>query len=150
MRTNGNQFKLFFQLMMAVIMLVVMLGQASSAAAGNNKVSYEYYVVGNGGNVNTNTSAGLVLMGGGTDVDAAFQWMIGKMGGGDFVVIRATGTDAYNPYIYGLGTVDSVETIIIKNRAAASDPFVVRALEPDVAVVTNKRLRNRMVALCVF
>ena len=61
---------------------------------------------------------------GGTDVDAAFRWMIGKAGGGDFVVIRATGTDAYNPYIYGLGTVDSVETVIIKNRAAASDAFV--------------------------
>ncbi|MFT3893393.1 MAG: cyanophycinase [Anaerolineales bacterium] len=64
-------------------------------------------------------------MGGGTDVDAAFQWMIGKSGGGDFVVIRVTGTDAYNPYIFDLGTVDLVETIIIKNRAAASDSFVV-------------------------
>jgi cyanophycinase len=64
-------------------------------------------------------------MGGGTDVDAAFVWMINKSGGGDFVVIRATGTDAYNPYIFELGTVDSVETVIIKSRAAASDPFVV-------------------------
>ena len=51
--------------------------------------------------------------------------MIGKSGGGDFVVIRATGTDAYNPYIYDFGGIDSVETIITKNRAAASDPFVV-------------------------
>ncbi|HND47175.1 MAG TPA: cyanophycinase, partial [Anaerolineales bacterium] len=60
----------------------------------------------------------------GTDVDAAFQWMINKSGGGDFVVIRASGTDAYNPYIYGLGTVDSVETLIITSRTGASDPFV--------------------------
>jgi hypothetical protein len=36
-------------------------------------------------------------MGGGTDVDAAFQWMCQRSGGGDFLVIRATGTDAYNP-----------------------------------------------------
>jgi cyanophycinase len=64
-------------------------------------------------------------MGGGTDVDAGFQWMINKSGGGDFVVIRATGTDAYDPWIfYDLGRVNSAETIIIENRAAASDPFV--------------------------
>jgi cyanophycinase len=50
--------------------------------------------------------------------------MINKSGGGDFVVIRATGTDAYNPYILSLGSVDSVETIIIKSRTAASDTFV--------------------------
>lgn len=89
------------------------------------KSSYQYFVVGNQNDVVTTTAAGTVLMGGGSDVDAAFQWMIGKSGGGDFVVIRTTGTDAYNPYIYGLGTVDSVETLIIPSRTAAADPFVV-------------------------
>ncbi len=89
------------------------------------KPAYEYYAIGSQNDVTTTTTAGTVLMGGGTDVDAAFQWMIGKSGGGDFVVIRATGTDAYNPYIYGLGTVNSVETLIIKSRAAAADPFVI-------------------------
>lgn len=89
------------------------------------KTSYQYFAVGNQNDVTTTTTAGTVLMGGGTDVDAAFQWMIGKSGGGDFVVIRATGTDAYNPYIYALGTVDSVETLIIPSRTAAADPFVI-------------------------
>src|SRR4029078_7167034 len=42
--------------------------------------------------------------------------------------IRATGTDAYNPYIYGLGTVDSVETLIITSRTGAADPFVVNKI----------------------
>src|SRR5215212_5066105 len=93
------------------------------------KTGYEYYAVGNQNDVTKTTTAGTVLMGGGTDVDAAFQWMIGKSGGGDFVVIRASGTDAYNPWIYNeLGGVDSAETIIIKNRAAASDPFVVNQI----------------------
>lgn len=64
-------------------------------------------------------------MGGSTDVDAGFEWMIEKSGGGDFLVIRASGTDAYNPWIYSeLGGVDSAATLIIQNRAAASDPFV--------------------------
>lgn len=45
-----------------------------------------------------NTSGGSVLMGGGTDVDAAFEWQISRAGGGDFLVLRESGTDAYNPW----------------------------------------------------
>src|SRR3954464_12616541 len=89
------------------------------------KSTYEYYSIGSTNDVTTSTTAGTVLMGGGTDVDAAFQWMISKSGGGDFVVIRASGTDAYNPYIYSLGTVDSVETLIITSRTGAANQFVV-------------------------
>jgi cyanophycinase len=92
------------------------------------KPGYTYFVTGSSNDVVKTTTKGTVLMGGGTDVDAAFQWMIGKSGGGDFVVIRATGTDAYNPYIYGLGTVDSVETLIITTRTGAADPFVVNKI----------------------
>lgn len=98
------------------------------------KPGYTYFVTGNSNDVVRTTTAGTVLMGGGTDVDAAFQWMIGKSGGGDFVVIRATGTNAYNPYIYGLGTIDSVETLIITARTGASDPFVVNKIRNAEAV----------------
>jgi cyanophycinase len=64
-------------------------------------------------------------MGGGTDVDAAFQWMCQKAGGGDFVVIRTTGTDAYNPYIQQLcPQMDSVETIIITSTTGANSAYV--------------------------
>jgi cyanophycinase len=68
-------------------------------------------------------------MGGGTDVDAAFVWHIGRAAGGDFVVIRASGADGYNEYVFGLGQLDSVETFVIKNRAAASDRTVVDAIK---------------------
>jgi cyanophycinase len=116
-----SRWNVFVQAMVLLVLLVSVIGVTP---VGAGKAAYEYYVVGNSGDVIKSTSAGTLLMGGGTDVDAAFQWMIEKSGGGDFVVIRATGTDAYNPYIYDLGTVDSVETVIIKSRAAASDPFV--------------------------
>jgi cyanophycinase len=115
----------FAQWIVVFLLIVSIAGHASSVSAAGGKPSYEYYVVGNDTDVTGTTTAGQLLMGGGTDVDAAFQWMISKAGGGDFVVIRASGTDAYNPYIYDFGGVDSVETIIIKNRAAASVPFVV-------------------------
>ena len=91
---------------------------------------YSYFRVGNANDVTTTTTAGTVLMGGGTDVDAAFQWMCGRSGNGDFLVIRATGTDAYNPYIQQLcPTENSIATLIIPNRAAASDPFVVATIQ---------------------
>ena len=91
---------------------------------------YSYFRVGNQSDVAPATTAGTVLMGGGTDVDAAFQWMCQRSGNGDFLVIRATGTDAYNPYIQQLcPNENSVATLIIPNRTAASDPFVVSTIQ---------------------
>jgi cyanophycinase len=91
---------------------------------------YSYYRVGNANDVTTATTAGTVLMGGGTDVDAAFQWMCQRSGNGDFLVIRATGTDAYNPYIQQLCPMEnSVATLIIPNLAAAKDPFVASTIQ---------------------
>lgn len=91
---------------------------------------YQHYVVGDAANVvlPQPAKAAMVLMGGGPDVDAAFAWMIQKGGGGNFVVIRSRGTDAYNPYIYAMGGVQSVETLVIPSRSAASDPFVIERI----------------------
>ena len=96
---------------------------------------YSYFRVGNANDVTTTTTGGTVLMGGGTDVDAAFQWMCGRSGNGDFLIIRATGTDAYNPYIQQLcPNENSVATLIIPNRAAASDPFVISTIQKAEAL----------------
>ncbi len=81
-------------------------------------------IVGDSTDVKTTTSAGVVIMGGGADVDAAIKWMIARSGGGDVVVIRSSGTDAYNAYIKGLGTVNSVETLKIDSRKLADDASV--------------------------
>jgi len=63
-------------------------------------------------------------MGGGTDVDEAFRWLISNAGGGNIVVIRASGSDAYNPYIYGMGGIESVATIVFSSRTGAQDSWV--------------------------
>lgn len=81
-------------------------------------------IIGDTTNVNTLTKGGSVLMGGGTDVDEAFKWMIKRSGGGDVVILRASGTDAYNPYIDSLGKVNSVETLKIDSRALADNDTV--------------------------
>lgn len=101
-----------------VVTPVVTVPGASQSATGS------LGLVGDAADVTRATTAGTVLMGGGPDVDAALQWMIGKAGGGDFLVLRATGTNAYNSYIYGLGTVNSVETLLINSRTLANDPQV--------------------------
>ncbi len=94
---------------------------------------YQYSVVGNPRDVVTETRPGLVLEGGGTDVDQAFAWMIDRSGGGDFVVIRVAGTDAYNADIFNLAAPgglrpDSVATLVIPSRDVASDPFVIETI----------------------
>lgn len=123
--------------------------------------TYEYFVLGQAeAEVQTPapTEPSVVIMGGGPDVDSAFRWMIERSGirpgtGGRFVVIRASGTDAYNPYIYygneqnattgtpaaewvggaALG-LSSVETLVIPDRAAANHPFVNQVLARAQAV----------------
>ncbi|HKN82601.1 MAG TPA: cyanophycinase [Pyrinomonadaceae bacterium] len=99
---------------------------ASSLSAAP-KTGFQSFIVGNPADAPPaqTLSPGLVLMGGGTDVDAAFQWMCQRAGGGDFVVIRTSGTDAYNPYIQQLcPQMDSVETIIITSVTGANSDYV--------------------------
>jgi cyanophycinase len=93
-------------------------------AASKGTVTATTYLTGDAADITTTTSAGLVLMGGGTDVDAAIKWMLERSGGGDIVVIRSTGTNGYNKYMYNLAKVNSVETIIIDSREKANLPIV--------------------------
>ncbi len=78
----------------------------------------------------------LHLAGGAGDVDAAFRAMLDGVRGCsdcparlDVVILRATGADDYNPYLLAMPGVDSVETLLLKKRADASRPEVVRAVE---------------------
>ena len=74
------------------------------------------------------------MAGGGKDVDDAFRWLIKKSGGGDVVVLRTSGSDGYNQYIRGLGAVDSVESIVTKGRADASDSRLVDKVRKAEAI----------------
>jgi len=127
----------------------VLLASVFGLATAGGK-PYSYYITGNAQatTLASPPAPSIVLMGGGPDVDEAFRWMITRAGikpgtGGRFVVIRATGTEAYDPYIYysdaGLTTsrtiadqwvggaslgLTSVETLVIPNITAANDAFV--------------------------
>ena len=73
-------------------------------------------------------------MGGGKDVEEAFQWMIEKSNGGDFLILRARGTAAYNPFVQKLGKVNSVATLILTNREQSSDPTVIDHINKAEAI----------------
>lgn len=71
------------------------------------------------------------IQGGGADVDTAFQWMFDQVRGCtdcdtrlDVVVLRASGDGDYNDYLLAMKGVDSVETLVITNRADAGLPDV--------------------------
>jgi cyanophycinase len=96
--------------------------------------TYKYYRSGNAADVVTKPVAGYALMGGGTDLDEAFRWMCQKAKGGDFVVLRATGNDDYNPYIAKLCKLNSVSTIVIPDKAAALEPRVAEIIHQAEAV----------------
>lgn len=73
-------------------------------------------------------------MGGGTDLDEAFHWLCTRANGGDFLILRASGDDDYNPYVQKLCHLNSVETLILPSRAAALDPFVAETIAHAEAI----------------
>ncbi|MBN8651185.1 MAG: cyanophycinase [Cytophagales bacterium] len=70
----------------------------------------------------TQTQGGFVLAGGGKDVDAAMKWLLTRSGGGDVVIIRASGSVGYNDYLFELHPVNSAETLLIDSREKAMLP----------------------------
>ena len=99
----------------ALLLLALLLPAAEAQA----KVTR--YLTGNGADV-APTLAGPAhdFGGGGTDVDAALQWIIDQVRGCtscatkvDVVILRSTGSNGYNDYIYAMNGVDSVETLVI-------------------------------------
>jgi cyanophycinase len=70
---------------------------------------------------------GLLLMGGGGTVDDSVLWMhdtiVGSRSarGGDIVVLRATGTNAYDAYFMTVARFNSVRTIMLGRGATTAD-----------------------------
>jgi cyanophycinase len=77
----------------------------------------------------------LLLAGGGGDVTAGLQTAIDAIRGCtgcdtriDVVVLRASGAEGYNPYFMEMNGVDSVLSMVIKDRDTSSRPDVVQAV----------------------
>jgi len=98
--------------------------------------SYTSFMTGDPADVGPQPEFGVVLMGGAGENDEAMKWFLQRANGGDVVVIRASGSNGYNNYMYSqLGVaVNSVETIVFNNAAAASDPYVIQQIQNAEAI----------------
>jgi cyanophycinase len=126
METTAIAHKTVGSLWIAVLLLAATLFAADHP--------YQYLRAGSPNDVQTKTRPGFALMGGGADLDPAFKYMCDRSGGGDFLVLRASGDDDYNPYIQGLCKLNSVGTLILTSREADNDPFVADTIRHAEAI----------------
>ena len=118
-----------FVAVLTMTLSAVSMSLPGSEGAAEDNVAYEYYLTGNPEDVEVDTTPGLLLAGGSNDIADAMRWMIDKAYGGDFVVIRCSGSDGYNPWVYHrLGGVDSVESIVFLSPKASHDEFLLNII----------------------
>lgn len=114
--------------------LVLLWLALTGCAVFGNASSYTYKRVGNTQDARTHPEAGIAMMGGGADLDQAFRWLCGKANGGDFLILRAHGSDDYNSYVNGLCKANSVATLVIPSREAAQDAHVAEIIRQAEAI----------------
>src|SRR3569833_1881417 len=107
---------------------------ASLCLAAAQETPYRYIRTGEPANVIVQPRPGFALMGGGTDLDEACQFLCDRADGGDMLVLRARGDDEYNGYLRGICRLNSVATLIVPNRKAAADPFVAETISHAAAI----------------
>ncbi|MGF1572809.1 MAG: Type 1 glutamine amidotransferase-like domain-containing protein [Sumerlaeia bacterium] len=103
-------------------------GLGPRPAKPSNQVSY---ITGNSADSGKSpvNGPGLLLMGGNFDIDEGFlNRAYPVANGGDVVVLRSSGTNGYNSYLYNLtsGSLkpDSVETIVVDSVTKANSAYV--------------------------
>jgi cyanophycinase-like exopeptidase len=103
---------------------------------GVSAQNYVSYFTGNAEDVRTSPTGGTCLMGGSREDDNAMRWFLQRADGGDVLVLRTSGSDGYNDYLYGeLGVmVNSVETIVFENGNAANEAHVHEAIQQAEAI----------------
>jgi cyanophycinase len=76
----------------------------------------------------------VVLLGGHGDVDEATSFLCRHSGGGELVVLRASGADDYNSEFQSACPGNSVVTLVITSREGANDPFVAEKIRNAHAI----------------
>lgn len=77
---------------------------------------------------------GAALIGGGGDVDEAARFLCQHSHGGELVVLRASGGDAYNSYFHGLCPNNSVTTVLTTSVEGGHEPAAVEHVREANAI----------------
>jgi cyanophycinase-like exopeptidase len=101
-----------------------------------NAQNYTSYFTGNQQDVTSQALGGVCLMGGASEDDNAMKWFLEKANGGDILVLRTSGSDGYNNYMYStLGiNINSVETIVCNNAAASNESYIHEKIQKAEAI----------------
>jgi cyanophycinase-like exopeptidase len=98
--------------------------------------SFTSYFTGNRMDTAAITGGGICLMGGAEENDEAMRWFLLRSNHGDVLVLRASGADGYNDYLYkDLGIkVHSVETIVFNNPEASKEDYIHQKIKNAEAI----------------
>jgi cyanophycinase len=138
-------FKAFARFLPCILLSASLPAFSGCAYVDSATGRYRYYISGNPQDVQRETRGLVVMQGGGDDVDENYVQMGALGGGGDFVVLRASGADEYNNYILALCGCDSVETIVFNSRKNASNPFVIETIRNAEALFIGGGDQSRYV-----
>lgn len=123
-----------------LIMVAVGLSVACPQTNGTsvqppNSTNYSYSRVGAKDDVQTHTTPGVALDGGGL-LNEPFVWLCNKSGGGDFLIINATDDegDKLAKMVFLACNVNSAAVLTIPSRKAANDPFVADVIKKAEAI----------------
>ena len=97
---------------------------------------YNSYLTGSSDDLVCNSYGGICLMGGATENDEAMKWFLRRANGGDVLVLRSSGSDGYNNYIYStLGIeLNSVETIVFNDASAINSNYIHQKIKNAEAI----------------
>jgi cyanophycinase-like exopeptidase len=98
--------------------------------------SYTSYFTGSSTDLVTIPDGGTCMMGGASEHDGAMSWFLERANGGDVLVLRASGSDGYNDYMFTdlAVTVNSVETIVFNNASAANETYIQNKIKNAEAI----------------
>jgi cyanophycinase len=112
---------------------ILLVGTVLLSISAQDK-GYDYFHAGKTQEAPGHPTTGFLLAGGGNTTAEAYRWFARKAGGGDSVTIRASGADAMNKVLLDAGGLNAAVTFLFKDRAAASDPFVVERIRQASAI----------------
>ena len=113
-------------------LLIVFIGVSIFGFSQN----YTTYFTGSQTNLELVANGGICLMGGATEDDNGMRWFLERANGGDVLVIRTSGSDGYNDYLFNqLGIpVNSVETIVFNNPSAVNESYIHQKIQGAEAI----------------
>jgi cyanophycinase len=129
-RMNGKLFRIAIPFVGTLLTLV--LPCAGQTIKGNGYTAYS--LAAKDPQPPKAPTFGAVLLGGHGDVDEATSFLCGHSGGGELVVLSASGADDYNSEFRSACPGNSVVTLVIISPEGANDPFVAERIRNAHAI----------------